>query len=175
MPTPPPALTPADLGPLLQSTVIALRAELDALPDHALSWHPRPGEWCVKEVVGQLIEAERRGFAGRIRIILDANEVALQGWDQDEVARARRDDAGDARALVGELAALREDSVRLVAGLGPAELARRGIHPKVGPLTIAELLHEWVFHDRNHVRQILDNVQGWAWPHMGNAQRFTTG
>jgi hypothetical protein len=175
MSTPTPALAPADVSPLLQSTVIALRAEMDALPDRALSWRPRPGEWCVKEVVGHLIEAERRGFAGRIRIILDGDEPALQGWDPDEVARARRDDAGEGRALVSELAALREESVRLVAGLGPAQLLRRGIHPKVGPLTVAELLHEWVFHDRNHVRQILDNVQAWAWPHMGNAQRFTTG
>jgi hypothetical protein len=30
-----------------------------------------------------------------------------------------------------------------------------------------------VFHDRNHIRQMLANVQAFAWPNMGNAQRFS--
>ena len=30
-------------------------------------WRPAPGEWSANECVGHLIEAERRGFAGRIR------------------------------------------------------------------------------------------------------------
>jgi len=44
----------------------------------------------------------------------------------------------------------------------------------VGELTVADLLQEWVFHDRNHLKQILSNVQAYVWPHMGNAQKFTT-
>jgi hypothetical protein len=28
-------------------------------------------------------------------------------------------------------------------------------------------------HDRNHLRQLLANVQAGVWPHMGNAQRFS--
>jgi len=28
--------------------------------------------------------------------------------------------------------------------------------------------------DRNHLRQILANVQAFAWPHMGNARRFSS-
>jgi hypothetical protein len=43
----------------------------------------------------------------------------------------------------------------------------------VGFLTVGDLLHEWVHHDRNHIRQMLANVQACAWPHMGNAQRFS--
>jgi hypothetical protein len=42
-----------------------------------------------------------------------------------------------------------------------------------GPLLIGELLQEWVFHDRNHLRQMLANSQARAWPAMGNTQRFT--
>lgn len=43
------------------------------------------------------------------------------------------------------------------------------------PLQAAELLHEWVHHDANHLRQILANVQAFTWPQMGNAQRFSEG
>jgi hypothetical protein len=40
---------------------------------------------------------------------------------------------------------------------------------------VSDLLHEWVHHDRNHFRQLLANVQAAAWPHMGNARRFSAG
>lgn len=166
-------LAPRIVPALLESAVAALRAELAALPEPLLAFHPAPGGWCAKEVVGHLIEAERRGFAGRIRIILGGDTPHLESWSQDDVARARRDCERDARELVEELARMRKDSASLASGLGEADLARAGLHPEVGLLRVADLLHEWVHHDRNHLRQILANVQAYAWPHMGNAQRFS--
>jgi len=166
-------LAPAVVAGLLRSAVTTLRAELTPLPEPVLTYHPAPGEWCAQEVVGHLIEAERRGFAGRIRIILAEETPRLQAWDQDEVARARHDCARDVKTLLDELAELRDDSVALVTGLRRDDLRRAGEHPKVGRLCVADLLQEWVHHDRNHLRQILANVQAWAWPHMGNAQRFS--
>lgn len=166
-------LAPAVVAELLRSAMTTLRAELAALPEPVLAFHPAPGEWCVKEVVGHLIEAERRGFAGRIRIILSEPTPRLQTWDQNEVARARRDCVRDAAALLGELGRMRDESAALVQGLGREDLERAGEHPKVGRLRVADLLQEWVHHDRNHVRQILANVQAYAWPHLGNAQKFS--
>jgi len=164
------ALAPGDVAGLLRAAGATVRAELAGLPPAAARWHPAPGEWCVKEVVGHLIEAERRGFAGRIRQILERESPELETWDQDAVARARRDCERELAGLLDEFAAEREASVALVRGLRPADLPRGGQHPKVGSLAVADLLHEWVHHDRNHIRQILANVQGFAWPHMGNAQ-----
>ena len=171
----PSPLVPAEIAQFLRATLTSLASELAALPPAALAWHPAPGEWCVKEVLGHLIETEARGFAGRIRIILASREPQLEGWDQNAVAAARRDCEREVRALLGELATLRQDSVRLVEGLIEADVARGGLHPTVGHLTVVDLLNEWVHHDRNHVRQILANVQAYVWPHMGNAKRFTTG
>jgi len=167
-------LMPPEVAALLEAAMATLRAELGALPERVVAWHPAAGEWCAKEVLGHLIEAERRGFAGRIRIILAGHDPALGGWDQVEVARARRDCERAAGTLAEEFAATRRESVALVVGLRAADLGRGGRHPKVGPLRVAELLHEWVHHDRNHLRQMLANVQTFAWPHMGNAQRFST-
>lgn len=166
-------LTPAEVARLLPATVTTLRAELAALPDRVLAWHPAPDEWCVKEVLGHLIESERRGFAGRIRIILAGDTPALEGWDPATVARARGDCARPAAALLDELATLREESASLVGRLIAADLDRSGRHPTVGPLRVGELLQEWVHHDRNHVRQALANVQAYVWPAMGNAQKFS--
>jgi hypothetical protein len=167
------ALTVPDTARLLRATLTALRAESGAVPPAVLAWHPAAGEWCAKEVLGHLIEAERRGFAGRIRIILANDNPTFESWDQNEVSRARHDCERDWGALLTEFSALREESAVLVAGLAPPDLARGGQHPKVGYLRAGELLHEWVHHDRNHLRQMLANFQAYVWPHMGNTQRFS--
>jgi hypothetical protein len=166
-------LTPAEVAALLPAAIALLRAELVAVPERVLAWHPAPGEWCVKEVLGHLIEAERRGFSGRIRLLLAADTPALEGWDPPEVARARGDCAKSASALLDELAAMRQDAAALVRGLREADLDRGGRHPTVGLLRVRDLLQEWVHHDRNHLRQALANVQAYVWPTMGNAQKFS--
>ncbi len=169
-PTP---IRPGQVAELLRVTPTVLRAELTALSAPVSSWHPAPGEWCVKEVLGHLIEAEQRGFAGRVRVILDTDSPQLAAWEQVQVARERRDCERDAAQLLGEFAGLREASVTLVAGLKDSDLERGGEHPKVGFLRVGDLLNEWVHHDRNHLKQIFANVQAFVWPHMGNAQRFS--
>jgi hypothetical protein len=166
------ALAPADVAVLLPATVALLRTEIAALPERVLAWHPAPAEWCVKDVLGHLIEADRRGFDGRIRIILGADTPALERWDPPVVARARRDCEKPATVLLEELADMRQASVALVQGLREADLDRAGAHPTVGRLRVRDLLQEWVHHDRTHVRQALANVQAYVWPAMGNSQKF---
>jgi len=84
-------LTPHEVASALGAMAVIVRSELTALPEHAVSWHPAPGEWCVKEALGHLIEAEQRGFAGRIRTMLRNDEPELLAWDQAAVERARND------------------------------------------------------------------------------------
>ena len=164
---------PEQVAALLESAVATIRAEVEALSKPVHVWHPTEGEWSINEIIGHLIEAERRGFAGRIKILLASKDPQLEGWDQNEVARGRRDDMKPAAKLVAELERMRAESVKVVRGLAAADLKRGGQHPKVGWLRVEDLLQEWVHHDRNHIKQILSNVQAWAWPHMGNSQKFS--
>jgi len=138
-------LTPAEVAALLPATITALRTELTALPDRLLGWHPAPGEWCVKEILGHLIEADRRGFDGRIRIILGSDTPQLERWEPADVARARGDCARPAAPLLDELTAMRRESATLVHGLREADLDRAGRHPTVGALRVRDLLQEWVY------------------------------
>src|SRR5262249_55113550 len=168
----PEILRPPEVAACLEAAIATLRAELGALPARVLAWRPADGEWCGKEVVGHLIEAERRGFAGRIRIILDADRPALQAWDQTEVARARHDCARPIAALLDELAGLRRDKAAPGRGLRDAGPQPASPHPQGGRLRARGPLQEWVHHDRNHIRQAFANVQAYVWPAMGNAQKF---
>lgn len=171
-----PALAPAAIAALLKATATTVAAELVALGGDG-GWRPAPGEWSANECVGHLIEAERRGFAGRIRRILAADRPDippdLEAWDPPAVAEARRDHLRPAAELATEFTDLRRDGVALVRSLSADDLSRVGLHPDVGELRVDELLGEWVHHDRNHVRQLLAVTQTRVWGQMGNARRFS--
>ncbi len=166
-------MTPGEVADLLEASGQAYAATLDALTPERASWRPAPGDWCINEVVGHVIEFEKNGFAGRIQVILGADEPDLPTWDRDRIIKDRNDCARDPKELRQELLELRRESVKHVRSLRPEQIPRGGLHPQVGRLTVDELLHEWVHHDGNHLRQALENVQVYVWPHMGNARRFT--
>jgi hypothetical protein len=79
-------ISPEQVASLLHASVTAIIADAEALTPAQRSWRPAPGEWCVNEVIGHIIEAERRGFAGRIRLIVAHNYPELETWDQPSVA-----------------------------------------------------------------------------------------
>jgi hypothetical protein len=164
-------LAPDRIALYLESSCALIEAELKALGDDA-GWHHAPGEWCAREVVGHIIEAEKRGFAGRIRIILANDTPKLEAWDQDEVEKQRKDCARVTDSLWMELMGSRHDSVTLVKALKASDLDRSGMHPRAGELKVRWLLQEWVHHDRNHTKQLLSIAQERVWPFMGNSQLF---
>ena len=166
-------LTTAQIAAFLRASGAQIRAELLALGDTWAQWRPAPGEWSANEALGHIIEADRRGFGGRIRRILAVDGVEEHGWDQLAVAAERRDHEKTVDAILEEFTTGRIGGLEVVESLREADLERFAIHDRVGRVTVRNLLHEWVFHDRNHVRQILANGQARAWPAMGNARRFS--
>ena len=164
------ALTPTQVADLLESTCALIEAEMKALGDDGCRFHFKEGEWCVNECVGHIIEADRRGFGGRIRDILAGRP--LKSWDQVQVERERRDCERMSQSIFMEFMGPRHDYIVMVRELKPADLARSGMHPKVGELFVRGLLQEWVHHDRNHTRQLLNVQQERVYPHMGNSQKF---
>lgn len=167
-------MTPSEVANVLETSGESIVATVGGLPPEAATWRPAPSEWCINECVGHLIETERRSFGGRIRTILASREPELETWDPAAVARSRGDCDRRPGELVSEFDALRQDSIQLVRSLREDQLSRGGAHPEVGRLTVGDLLHEWIHHDGNHLRQILGIVQAYVWPDMGNARRFTS-
>ena len=163
-------LTTDQVAGYLEATLALIDTELEALGEDS-AWHFDPKEWCANQVVGHIIEAEKRGFAGRIREIL-AGKEKTSAWDQEAVAKERNDCARMGQSLWMEFMGIRHDSVLLVQSLKPGHLAKGIEHPKAGRLTVRDLLHEWIHHDRNHTKQLLAIAQERVWPHMGNAQKF---
>jgi hypothetical protein len=63
----------------------------------------------------------------------------------------------------------------LFKSLTSYDLVRVGRHPRIARITVSNLLHEWVYHDRNHMQQIHQNVRTFLWPCIGGTQRFYEG
>jgi hypothetical protein len=167
-------VTPAQAAQFLELSGQAFVGLLQSASPAAASWRQGPQEWCINECVGHVIEAERRGFAGRIRIILHEPRPHLETWDQPEVARLRRDCEKKPQDLIKEFEPLRRESIGLLRSMRDDQLTRDGLHPNVGVLTVNDLIHEWVHHDGNHLRQAIANMQAYVWPDMGNARRFSS-
>jgi len=163
-------LTTDQVAAYLEATCALIESELKALGDDS-AWHFDQKEWCANQVVGHLVEAEKRGFAGRIREIL-AGKEKTSSWDQAAVAKERNDCARMGQSLWMEFMGVRNDSIKLVRSLKPGDLGKSIAHPMAGQLSIRDLVHEWVSHDRNHTKQMLAIAQERVWPHMGNSQKF---
>ena len=74
--------------------------------------------------------------------------------------------------LVQRLEQDRANGVRLLGTLTSDHLPLSGEHSLVGTLSVNDVLHEWVHHDRNHLKQALSITQDYVGEHLGNAGRF---
>ena len=164
----PTGLWPAEVATFLRTTPTVLRAIAAGLPDRVLNWHPAPGEWCIKEVLGHLIEAERHDFAGRIRLIVESHqEPHLPRTEQVALAHTpadRRPPEGVRGVARGELGSGHRSGQRGLAE-GRVSPGRR-LSAHLRPAARVDLPPE------NHLRQALANVEAFVWPQMGYAQRF---
>jgi hypothetical protein len=137
-----------------------LDRRLTGLPETRLRQPEAPGKWSVVAIVQHLADSELI-LSVRARLILSEDRPPIQGFDQDLWA-ARFDYAGASLELaLVQLRALREVNLALWRRLGPAELAREGLHSERGPESLGHLLKLMAAHDLVHRRQI-DRVLGAA-------------
>lgn len=163
-----------EIADLLQGSQAAIAGLLGSLPAAVARWKASADEWSAQEVLGHMIETERRSFNGRIRQMLAEDQPKLADWDQVVVGQSRDDNAKELRGLRTEFDALRADSVALVRGLKPEQMQRSADHPYIGSVQVQELLYEWIYHDCDHLQQIRASLQAYVWPAMGSTQKFYT-
>jgi hypothetical protein len=88
------------------------------------------------------------------RLLEHGESLAFDSFDREAMFRESHGQPID--ALVDEFAKLRAASLADLVGfhLQPADLQRRGRHPKFGPVTLGQLLSTWAVHDLTHLHQI---------------------
>lgn len=140
---------------LLARTPEALNALLRNLPE---TWTLRnEGEktWSAFDIVGHLIHAERTDWMPRAKMILQFGESkAFEPFDRS--AQERESQGKSLPQLLDEFACLRSGNLSELCALNlkPEDLARRGLHPALGAVTLSQLLATWAAHDLTHLHQI---------------------
>jgi DinB superfamily len=145
---------------VLTRTPATLSALLRGLPD---AWvrcnegRSKDGKdtWSALDIVGHLIVGERTDWMPRVRILLENGEARpFDPFDRFAQLKESRDKSLE--QLLDDFARLRKENLAALQALNlqPEDLTRRGRHPALGVVTLAELLATWAVHDLTHVHQL---------------------
>jgi hypothetical protein len=140
---------------LISRTPATLNSLLRDLPE---AWtHSNEGDktWSCYDVVGHLIHGERTDWIPRTKRILEFGDS--KAFDRfDRFAQERESRGKSLPQLLDEFTRLRAASIAELRALNLTEkdLARYGLHPELGLVTLSELLAGWAAHDLTHLHQI---------------------
>lgn len=140
---------------LLSRTPAALNALLRDLPESWTHRNEGANTWSAYDVVGHLIHGERTDWIPRARMILEHGEGrAFERFDRE--AQFRESQAKSLPELLDEFARVRAENLATLRAmrLGPQQLALRGRHPRLGVVTLSNLLATWAAHDLTHLHQL---------------------
>jgi len=160
--------------PVLEQTPIIIEKIVWAATDEQLHWKPAMDRWSISEVLAHLAEVEVVGFRERIQKMLDGDNPAIEGYDQN-AAYAAGNYAGKAREHLKKFCHERDRSLSSLRYVPAAMIGRRGQHSVIGQITIGHLMNEWAFHDLGHIRQIAELYRSRAFfPSIGPFQQYYT-
>ena len=111
----------------------------------------RFGEWSAKEVIGHLADTAEI-FAERVRRCIEENDPELPAFDQEQLARERNNQEGDAMQLSRRLQAAHQSMIQRLQRVGAAQ--RRGRHSEIGQVTAGHFAAYVARHAGEHVTEL---------------------
>ena len=152
------SLTEFSLGEcvaVLTRTPATLDALLHGLPDMWVGGNEGKDTWSAFDIVGHLIFGERTDWMPRVRIILETGEA--RPFDPfDRLAQFKESREKSLEQLLDDFARLRGENLAALQALNlqHEDLTRRGMHPALGRVQLAQLLATWAVHDLTHLHQL---------------------
>jgi hypothetical protein len=140
---------------VLTRTPASLDVLLRGLPDLWVRGNEGADTWNAFDILGHMIVGERTDWMPRARIILEHGDA--RPFDSfDRFAQSRESKDPSLEQLLDDFARLRNENLAALQALNlqPADLERRGRHPRLGVVTLSQLLATWTVHDLTHVHQL---------------------
>jgi DinB superfamily len=143
---------------ILERTPASLSALLDGLPETWVRATEGEGTWSPYDVIGHLIHGERTDWIPRARHILAGETRPFDTFDR--MAQFTQSQGKRLDELLKTFADLRRENLAALAEmkLTKEDLSRKGLHPELGEVTLAQLLATWVAHDLDHVARTMAKV-----------------
>jgi uncharacterized damage-inducible protein DinB len=140
---------------ILERTSTVLKILLSNLDDEWIRNNEGPETFSPYDVIGHLIHGEKTDWAVRTKIILEFG-LSKPFEPYDRFAQYQESIEETMAQLLDEFEALRKENINWLKSLSLTEedLDKKGMHPKLGEVTLRNLLATWVVHDLTHIAQI---------------------
>ena len=137
-----------------------LKAALVTVPQEALQWRPKPGEWSAHEVVVHCADSETNA-AARIRHLAAEADPVVLGYDEAEWARRFDYHKHPLEPALALVEAVRANTAALLVRMPEEAWQRVGRHTESGRYAAEDWLTIYAEHLEGHARQIEANVTAW--------------
>jgi len=140
---------------VLERTPATLRALLRDVSTPWARGTEGPDTFSPFDNIGHLIDGEETDWMPRARIIL-AQGANCRFEPYDRFRHRARNASRTLDSLLDEFGQLRAENLRALESwkLTHEQLELRGEHPRLGPVTLRQLLAAWVVHDLGHIAQV---------------------
>ncbi len=140
---------------ILERTPAVLNTLLSGLSDDWIMNNEGPETFSPYDVVGHLVHGEKTDWTIRTKMILEfGNTKTFVPWDR--FAQYEESKGKSLQQLLNEFARIRIENMNWFKALQltEADMDKTGLHPKLGEVTLRNLLSTWVIHDLTHIAQI---------------------
>ena len=130
---------------ILERTPTVLKTLLSDLHDDWIMNNEGPETFSPYDVIGHLIHGEKTDWATRAKIILEFGLLKpFTPWDR--FAQHEESKGKSLLQLLDEFARVRKENLDWLKSLNLTEtdLDKKGMHPKLGEVTLRNLLSTWV-------------------------------
>lgn len=140
---------------LLERGPATFDALFRALPEEWTLATEGDNSWSPRAVVAHLAHCEEHDWMRRVRSILDHGELKKFEPIDREGGRARLM-AMTMREVLDEFHVLRSRNLKDLQALhlSASDMAKTGVHPTFGLVTLEQLLATWAAHDMTHLHQV---------------------
>ena len=135
----------------LRETGHELESQLWDLDEADLRWRPGDDAWSLKEIAAHLRDCEEH-LLQSLELITTRNEPRISAFDGDALVLERDYREIDLYEALERFAYLRQRTVELLWE-AEQDWEQAGIHPYLGPVTIAQLARRQNEHDLEHLWQ----------------------
>jgi len=148
------------------STLSRLKTQLDSLPEvlgsaspDALCERPASGKWSAAENLAHL-DRHQEIMLERIRKILSEDAPRLDRYNADEDTDWPRYAALTPSQVLEQLRTNRQQLIATVEKLSPEQMARVGLHTRMGPMPLSTWLEFFLVHEGHHLYMAFLRVHG---------------
>lgn len=150
-------MNPENIIDLLEDNQYAFKALLENVFHELIYWKPAPDRWCLLEILCHLYDEEREDFRKRVKLVLEDPSQPLPKIDPLRWVKEREYMKQEYLHKLLSFLTERQKSIEWLKSLEVPVWENTYQHPKMGPMSAALFLNNWLAHDYLHIRQINKN------------------